>query len=932
MNNPKEYYLLFFLALLIPLSTYSQDIYVAKNGNDTNTGTIDSPYLTIAKAAAEAVAGNTVVIREGTYEETLLPANSGTAGNPIVFTSFPGEKVIITAMEALSGWTKDTGNVYKTTTAFDLGDENFVINGSQALDLARWPNNIDGDPYTMDSRRNDGGTGDDVLTNARMDYNQGIPNFDWSKGGSLHFYGDRPGKGWLCWRARIKSSTTTSVTFDMSLPNGLKWVYSSHSTGGEGEFFLQGIREALDYQNEWFFNSGTNTLYVQLPNGAVPVDGEVSMRRRRLTANLNGRSNITLKNIAFFGGSIDINGNNNRLEGVTNLWGNAILGITTNFTSGSQSVRIRGNGNVIDHCNIGFGSGTGVFDQGNNTIINNSYIHNFCQLGNYDAPLNSRGSNGGKYTNSTITRGGRDAIQAVGSNIEVAYNDVSYSNLMADDCALFYYSGPDGMNTIPTADLNTEIHHNWFHDAASHGDKFKAAGIYLDTNPKGFLVHHNVVWNTEWTAVQMNWNARNVDIFNNTFFKNQAIMGAWHAPGTSFDDIRVWNNLGDQQSTDMGGNQESEATWEPQSDQKNNLVSKPSFMDWDANNFRLKEGSLAVDAGRVISNVSFAGRTIDVTSGTIGPMPDVGAYEFGGIDWKPGIDWDLNNGSTGEGCFGLPGENCAALPENDADKDGVDDANDQCPDTPEGDTVDVTGCTIFTLPSDNFSVLSTGESCRDSKNGSITITAKENLDYTAAIQENSASSAFTQNVMFSDLGQGTYTVCITIGTVSAFEQCFTVAIDAPQALSVLANVNAQQKEVSLDLNGSDLYRIELNNTVFMTDKSNITLELKNGKNELVVKTSKDCQGIFKKTISIPDDIYVFPNPFGDKVNIAVPNNISAKDISWELYSYQGKLIKQSNQSSDTTIVTINMANIASGSYIIKIKTPVSIIYKQLIRN
>ncbi len=76
----------------------AQNIYVSKDGNDMNDGSESSPYLTLGKAANIAEAGDVVHIGEGTYEETLKPANSGTVSNPIIFQAKEGEKVIISAM------------------------------------------------------------------------------------------------------------------------------------------------------------------------------------------------------------------------------------------------------------------------------------------------------------------------------------------------------------------------------------------------------------------------------------------------------------------------------------------------------------------------------------------------------------------------------------------------------------------------------------------------------------------------------------------------------------------------------------------------------------------------------------------------------------------------------------------------------------------
>lgn len=629
-----------FLLSLVSLILFSgvsvaKEIHVAKSGKDSNAGTSTSPYVTIQKAANVAKAGDVVIIHEGTYEEKVTPANSGTAGNPIIFKSADGDKVIVTAMQALSGWTLDKDNVYKTTVNWSLGQENFIMHKSKALDLARWPNNTDGDAYTLNSLRNTGGSGKDVEFDAYLDYSKGIPKADWANGGTVFFYGDQPGKGWTTWRAFIKSSIGTRVTFD--LDTDPEWVRTAHSPEGKGEFFLQGAREVLDYQNEWYFNEKTKTLYVQLPNGTKPENGAIKMRRRTQVFNLTNKNYIHIQDLAVFGGSIDIAGTGNKLYQVSSFYGNYTLGVVKGAFTWKQSVKVSGKNNIIEKCEIAYGAASGIHDAGDGTKVLNCYIHHFNTLGSYDAVLNARDGKNSLYKNNVMTVAGRDIIQAFNLNAEYCYNDVSFSNLIADDCALIYTVG---------GPRNSTIHHNWFHDAYSHGDKYKGAGIYLDNNASGWDVHHNVVWNTEWTSVQINWNGANINIYNNTLVKNKATMGAWHKKGTKFTNVKVWNNITDIAGTSAGG-QEDEATWEPQSDKQNNLIDKASFVNHADNNFKLKADAKAIDYGRVIDGV---------TNGYKGAKPDVGAYEYGDQDWKPGVDWDLANGPTGSGAYGLPGE------------------------------------------------------------------------------------------------------------------------------------------------------------------------------------------------------------------------------------------------------------------------------------
>lgn len=625
------------LSAMTPVS--ARDIYVSKSGNNNNPGTLTQPYLTIAKASAVAAAGDVIYIREGTYEETIRPTNSGTNGNPIVYSGYQSEKVIVTAMEALSGFELDAGSIYKKQVNWDLGQRNFVMSGTTALDLARWPNNTDGDRMTINSIRNDGGSQDEVSTNAFLT-DADIPNWDWSKGGSVMFYGDRSGSGWTTWRAWIKSQSAGRINFD-AIKNQ-KWIITAHPPGDLGDYFLEGIKEALDYENEWYFDPATKTLYVQLPNGTKPVDGQVKMAKREKTVDLTGRNYIELRNMAVFGGNVVITGTGCKLYGVSSFYGSMTRGITPNFNSGINAIDISWGAKktTIEKCEVGFGDGSGVWDSGSETTVKNCYIHDFDFLGSYDAPLMVRGQNGAKVLNNKVTRGGRDALQIISKGSEVAYNDFSYSNLIADDCALLYTIG---------ANLNMDIHHNWFHDAASRGDLKKAAGIYLDNDAGNVRVYRNVVWNVEWTAVQINWNGTDIDIFNNSFAKAQGgTMGAWHKAGTQFSNVKVWNNITDVWATDNAGNQEQESTWEPQSDKQNNLVDKNSFEDWANNEYKLKSDAQGIDYGREIAGY---------TDGYVGSKPDVGAYELGD-DWVPGVDWDITAGPNGV-CYGLPGEPCA---------------------------------------------------------------------------------------------------------------------------------------------------------------------------------------------------------------------------------------------------------------------------------
>ena len=85
------------------------DFYVDNSGkcgvcNDENSGTINNPWCTIQKAANTLLPGQTVYVREGTYDEEISITKTGLKDLPITFSVYPGDegRVLITGAKTLS--------------------------------------------------------------------------------------------------------------------------------------------------------------------------------------------------------------------------------------------------------------------------------------------------------------------------------------------------------------------------------------------------------------------------------------------------------------------------------------------------------------------------------------------------------------------------------------------------------------------------------------------------------------------------------------------------------------------------------------------------------------------------------------------------------------------------------------------------------------
>ena len=83
------------VTMIVLLGAYSVSTaatyYVATNGSDSNPGTESQPWRTVTYAAQQVGAGDTVYIRQGTYNERLVVQSSGAVGNWSIFASYTGE-------------------------------------------------------------------------------------------------------------------------------------------------------------------------------------------------------------------------------------------------------------------------------------------------------------------------------------------------------------------------------------------------------------------------------------------------------------------------------------------------------------------------------------------------------------------------------------------------------------------------------------------------------------------------------------------------------------------------------------------------------------------------------------------------------------------------------------------------------------------------
>lgn len=89
-------------------------IHVDKKGSDCGLGNVESPFLTIDKAASVAQPGDSIIVHEGIYREEVTHINTGLSeSRRISFEAAKDEQVMIKGSEEITGWQQIDGSIWK---------------------------------------------------------------------------------------------------------------------------------------------------------------------------------------------------------------------------------------------------------------------------------------------------------------------------------------------------------------------------------------------------------------------------------------------------------------------------------------------------------------------------------------------------------------------------------------------------------------------------------------------------------------------------------------------------------------------------------------------------------------------------------------------------------------------------------------------------
>ena len=634
------------------LTTYYVDD-VSANGN----GSSGSPYNTIQAAANVAVAGDTVVVRDGTYRETVRPANSGTASKPITFKVAPGATATVNGADRVSGWTPDANNVYKANMPWTLADgrDQVFVNG-QMMFLARWPNGDLAEPtrpnwaeleFGAASGFETIGTKPDGKPLRKALYtmkDQDLPfTKDQVRDARVHVKG---GYGWLSQTAPLYSSYDDSngvVTFKGKFFDLWDPIYGPEA--GD-EYYLFGKEAFLDVAGEWF-RRDDGTLLLRQPGGGDPDNSTVEAKRRDNGFDVSGRDHIKIEGLDFFATSIKTDGNTDGLtldkvdfkyvDHVTRIEGGPDNLQSPWVVANDTGLRLRGSGHTLSNGTIKFSGGNGVKLEGSGHVVRGNVISHVNGVISGQAAAVFASGTGHLVEYNTLSDSTRNLVAIKAKNTRYLHNDLSRAMLQTNDGGAFYAAEADGED----ASGRSQIAYNRVHDIAANGGRGTelAVGIYLDNGTSGHDVYRNIVEDVTHPFHQNGkaGKAHDNNIVNNTFIAggNNAITvgtGGQAASQIDMGNLLIANNIAVRKSQTATSSINVDPNFNVAPQVRDNFDAAAFMGQGPGNLEAVKFVDPASDDWRLQSSspaVGYAGVLPPYTNGYNGSAPDAGAIEQG---------------------------------------------------------------------------------------------------------------------------------------------------------------------------------------------------------------------------------------------------------------------------------------------------------------
>lgn len=659
-------------AFIVP--AHAASYFVSPQGDDNAAGGNAAPFRTLQKAATIAQPGDTVLVRAGTYRETVTPPRSGLPGAPIVFAAAPGEKVVISGAEPVTGWSAADGKIYKANLPGDFyqSKHNYALQifvDGAMVNLARWPNtSLDvSNPVKSTLTKFISKTRDKATnwTTAVFE-DENLPDGVSFVGAEIFIQPNKDAWSWAL-SGVITAQNGKQLTLRSRSDSGQDGKQEVYAVGSR--YYLHNQKQMLDSNGEWFHDRAAGLLYLQTPVGDNPAQHTIEARKRDFAFDLADKSYITIQGFELFactittdpqmGSGIEWDAEGKDLY----LWRSfdsippshhiVVDGLNVKYPSHftdmsghfflqwglNTGLNVSGVNQTIQNCRIRFSAGNGIACYGRQNKILNNVIEDTDYSALDCAAINTTGGAGAfdfEIANNTVRRCGRSGLSLRGLQntdatrlvTRVHHNDVGAFMLQDFDGGATYTFGQDAKFA--------RVDHNWFHDATGN----TVSGFYIDYS-KNWIVDHNVIWNVDWAIhLEGAHTSGVVDalVFNNTALSRGSSIGIGNgqAPGSYYVNNIFNHEIG--KASGAAKEIKSNLIW----DNQPGSATDPKFVDVSKSDFQVKADSPARDASAALTTFSAQqpGNPDIIVPAIKSEAPDgkadIGAYEFGAPSWTAG--------------------------------------------------------------------------------------------------------------------------------------------------------------------------------------------------------------------------------------------------------------------------------------------------------
>lgn len=535
----------------LPEGTYKKMTYYVsqKTGNDGNAGTKEAPFATISKAAQKAYSGDTVIIMEGIYRETVTPKYDGKPNEPIIYKAAEGAEVVISAMDTISGFEQYNNNIYCAEIPKSLGvGRNFVTINDDAVIEGRHPNS---DTHKIaklyetndsDFQRKLYPTVGDLIVTVRDKTNNRftlesqsdlIQAENFWKGATVVAM---QSSGWTLSTGEVIESSQGKIVVKDINPSVYGFTKYDKATFETDFGYITNHLNTVDSYGEWYVDGDENKIYMIPPKNVEGKNLEIELKQRQTLIDLSGKSYIQFKGINTFGGGITmkdstmcvINGGEHKYishftQNTSPHSGN--LGTSDTDPAGPQTKGevgeyISGKNNAFVNATIDGSAGPGIYTAGAYSYIENNTVLNTDYAGIYPSGITIEGE---RWNSRNIVRGGHTVIyntvkyagrgclynslndrqisQGTTSVFPTVANDIGYNEfgrgcLVSRDGGVVYEHGIAAGND----EKQSRLHHNVVYDNVMQRaaeDYTLFAGIYRDAHTVFEQCYSNIYFNTD---------------------------------------------------------------------------------------------------------------------------------------------------------------------------------------------------------------------------------------------------------------------------------------------------------------------------------------------------------------------------------------------------------------------------------------------------